>query len=60
MLMKIGDRVSTEDGEGVIVDVEVYSRQGNRYGVKLDKLPEKLRLADLKFIWYWEKEIKKV
>lgn len=37
--MKIGDKVLTIDGEGVIVDIEFYSRIDggtDRYGVKLN------------------------
>lgn len=37
--MKIDDKVITVDGEGIIVDIEFYSRiEGgtNRYGVKLN------------------------
>ena len=37
--MKIGDRVKTKDGEGIIVDVEHYNRLNggiNRWGIKLD------------------------
>lgn len=59
--MKIGDRVLTADGPGVIVDVEIYSRQGNRYGVKLDSPPEWYCFCkDGVSAYYWEKELKKV
>jgi hypothetical protein len=37
--MKIGDRVITEDGEGVIVAEEFYSRLNGgmyRFGIQLD------------------------
>lgn len=58
--MKIGDRVSTEDGEGVIVDVENFSHP--RYGVKLDSPPEWNAVDEFGYapVYYWEKEINKV
>lgn len=37
--MKIGDEVKTQDGKGVIFEVEFYSRINggvNRFGIKLD------------------------
>lgn len=55
--MKIGDRVLTADGPGVIVDVEEYSRlKENRYGVKLDKWGP----VKLKPVYYWEKELETI
>jgi len=36
--MKIGDRVKTPDGEGVIKDIQEY-KGFKRYGIKLDNNP---------------------
>lgn len=57
--MKVGDRVKTEDGPGLIVDVEKYSRlRQTRYSVKLDNPPS--WVDDDGTAYYWEKEIEKV
>jgi hypothetical protein len=52
--MRAGDRISTPDGEGVIVDCEVYSRLQNakRWGVALDISP-----FSYTPVYYWEKEV---
>lgn len=54
--MKLGDRVTTEHGDGAIIDVEHYSRIDggiNRYGVELDSNPFFYPVA-----YYWPKEIR--
>lgn len=55
--MRKNTKVTTPDGEGIIVDIEHYSRlEGgiNRYGVKLAKSPYFYEVA-----YYWPKEIKR-
>lgn len=54
--MKLGDRVTTEHGDGTVVDIEHYSRIDggiNRYGVQLDSSPFFYAVA-----YYWPKEIR--
>lgn len=46
----MGKRVLTEDGTGLIVDIEKHSKCPNRYGVKLD--------SNGKILYYFENEIK--
>lgn len=53
--MKIGDRITTPQGEGNIVDLEIYSRMNNakRWGIELDNNPFAFPVA-----YYWEEELK--
>ena len=53
--MRKNMKVMTPDGEGVIVDIERYSRlRANRYGVKLTKSPYFYEVA-----YYWREEIER-
>lgn len=55
MVMKIGDRVHTPDGDGVIVDVVDYSRlKEKRYAIRLYRPETEIAVNPL---YYWEKEI---
>lgn len=54
--IKIGDRISTPDGVGVVVEMEKYSdSRFNRYGVQLYKNPYSFPVA-----FYFHQEVEKV
>lgn len=53
--MRIGDRVTTPDGQGVIAATEFYSRLSGgifRYGVKLD-----IQRYFYPIAYYWHEEL---
>lgn len=54
-MLKIGSRVETPHGEGVVEDIEHYNRIDggtNRYGVRLDVSPFPFPVA-----YYWPREV---
>jgi hypothetical protein len=53
--IKIGDRITTPDGVGVVLEMEKYSEAtNNRYGIKLDTNPYTFPIA-----FYFHHETKK-
>lgn len=55
-LIKIGDRISTPDGVGVVVKLEKYTDcKFNRYGVSLFKNPYTFHIA-----FYFAQEVERV
>jgi hypothetical protein len=54
--MRVGDRVTTPDGQGVITATEFYSRLGGgifRYGVRLD-----IQRYFYPVAYYWHEELR--
>jgi hypothetical protein len=61
-IMKIGDKVKTTDGEGVIIDIESFKYSAHvRYFVRLDRPPEQQRKMHDYFhgIYYDSNEVEK-
>lgn len=62
--MKVGNKINTVDGNGIIIKIETfgtnYSSQWHRYGVKFDTCPNgiDIKLYKDKILFYYPKEVR--